>query len=122
MLDIINRKAAAKYAEKYFDTLSKTGYLKESTTKDYIRYFFLIDFIEHFYDFLSEYDYELIGNLLRGIFSHGDCLLSYPMFCERRNIIGLPRYMGKGTFRITENKILRSTEENEIEEIHLRAV
>lgn len=112
MIEILEHKTAAKYIEKYFDVLTKTGYLKSGTTKDYLRYLFLVDFIDTLYPFLTEMDYDIMGNVLRNIFSHGDCLLSYPLFCTRRNVIGKPYYTGKAIVRITEtDKVLRITED-----------
>lgn len=111
MLEVLEHKKAVAYAEKYFDKLTSTGYMKKGTTKDYLRYLFFIDFIDFMYTFISDKDYDCITRVLQRLFSKGDCLLTYPMFCQRRSIIGQPRYTGIASVRSVETfDNIRTTE------------
>lgn len=116
MIEVLEHKKAAKYAERYFDKLTKTGYVKRSTMRNYLRYMFFIDFIDYMYPFITDAAYDDITRVLQRLFSNGDCLLTYPMFCQRRSILGLPIYLGsaklrsiqdESNIRITENSNLR---------------
>lgn len=103
MVEVLEHKKALGYLNKYFDQLAKFGYAKKGTTSRYLLYLFLVDFVDTLYRFFSEEDYCKVEEVLTGLFSGGDCLLSYPLFCSARAKLGKPQYMGSGSFRVTQS-------------------
>lgn len=114
MVEVLEHKRVLKYIDRYFNTLSSVGYLSAGKRKQYLRYMFLVDFMDSFYDFFTEADYKELEYLLTYMFSGGDCLLSYPVFCGRCAVMGKPNYSDTGLTRATEiNHNLRLTESKE---------
>ena len=115
MVEVLEHKKALGYLDKYFDQLTKFGYIKKCTASRYLLYLFLVDFVDTLYMFFSEKDYNDVGKLLSELFSDGDCLLSYPVFCSIRAKLGQPQYMGSGRIRITEiDSYQRKTENDKL--------
>ena len=117
MLAVTNKKIALGQILKYYDTLEQTGYVKHDISRRFLIYLFLIDFLDWTYDFITDKDYNVINNALNVLFSTGNCLLPYMVFCANRAQIGKAKvgrahYMGLTHFRITENSILRITQDN----------
>lgn len=86
----------------YVNLLDKTGYVKPSMVKRLLVYTFLLDFVENMHAFIDERDYGIIEKLLAKIFTGGNCLLPYPVFCVRRATLGETDYMTDYAVRITE--------------------
>lgn len=113
MVEVLEHKRVLKYIDKYFNTLSSVGYLSTGKRKQYLRYMFLVDFMDTFYDFFTESDYKELEYLLTYIFSGGDCLLSYPVFCGRCAVMGKANFSELGQLRSTEDYVeMRSTEDD----------
>lgn len=115
MVEVLDNKAVLSHMAKYFDRLSAHGYVGAGTTELYLRYLFLADFVELLHAHITDDDYAKITRLLNMTFSTGNCLLPYPVFCERRTKVS-GGVMGKmiprrtedtDTLRITENEKLR---------------
>lgn len=102
MVELFGHKRLLSYLESYFDTLTKTGYTTDGTRRLYLRLMLISDLVDDFYDFLTEEDYRKLDDTLLAMMGNGNCLLSYPVFCQRRAILGQPRYMAYGKVRITE--------------------
>lgn len=116
MLAVTDKKIALRQVSKYYDRLEKTGYVKRDIVHRFLIYLFLIDLLDWTYDFITDKDYNIINNALNVLFSTGNCLLPYMVFCANRAQIGRAKvgrahYMGMVNLRITENEILRSTQD-----------
>lgn len=111
MLSLIDERKALDMLNRYFSVLSNTGYVKRGIVKKYIAYLFLFDFINYTDVYLEDDDYALINEMMRLLFTNGGCLLPYPVFCINRAKLSDNRYHGTGGVRITEDVILRSTED-----------
>ena len=100
---------------RYFDRLSLHGTVGEGTVRSYLQYLFIEDFVELFFAYITDADYAKISRLLQTMFSGGNCLLSYPVFCDRRTKVVsgfhnriIPRITeDAAALRITENEKLR---------------
>lgn len=115
MVEVLEHKKALEYLNKYFDQLAQFGYAKPGTTSRYLLYVFLVDFVDTLYRFFSEDDYCKVDDVLSSLFSGGDCLLSYPLFCTVMAKLGEPQYMGAGSIRVTETgKHPRETEDDKL--------
>ena len=104
MMNTIDSKVALKVLVGYFDTLGLTGYVGERQVMRLLLYLFLVDFVEHTYQFFTEEDHALISMLLRKLYMNGGCLLPYPVMCSNRATLGTNDYMGEFSLRVTEGK------------------
>lgn len=115
MVELLKHGTILSYMEKYFDSLSATGFVGEGSRKRHLRLMLISDLIEDFYDFITEADYRKLNDALLRITGSGDCLLPYPKFCQRCSKLGKPRYIATGKFRITEvDGTLRITENEKL--------
>ena len=122
MIATLNHKVAFEHLNRYFSMLKSTGYVKHDIVLRFLIYLFFIDFVDNVYDFITEEDYNVINRALSVLFSSGNCLLPYTVFCANRALmgkatIGRAHYMGifnvrvtevDGTKRITENATFRT--------------
>ena len=81
---------ADAYLGSYFNTLKATGYVKHSIVTRFLVYTFLIDFVDVMKDYITEEDYAMIGALLNRLFTSGNCLLPYEVFCNNKLQIAKP--------------------------------
>lgn len=88
--------------DSYFSTVEKTGYVKENVLDRFLMYTFLIDFVEFTHDFFTERDYSIVADALSALFSAGNCMMPYPVFCTNRGTLGRAHYMGTFKVRVTE--------------------
>ena len=102
----------------YIDLLDKTGYVKPSLVRRLLLYTFLLDFVENMHAFIDEKDYKIIERMLGKIFTNGNCLLPYPVFCVRRATLGETDYMTDYAVRITEELLPGQTEDDRISEVN----
>jgi len=115
MVDLLDNKKALTQLKKYISNLSKTGYVRRSSVKRYMRYLFLIDFVDAFYPMLTMSDYGAIDEVMLRIFSDGDCLLPYPVFRSRCKKMVLPWDTSDDALRVTcLNRALRYTENGQL--------
>lgn len=56
----------------------------------FVIYTFLIDFIDVMAEYIAEADYWLIDELLNRLFSSGNCLLPYDVFCNGKIKVAKP--------------------------------
>lgn len=113
MIELVDKKNALAYTDKYFDFLTKNGYVKPAETCRQLAYLFIVDFIETLYSFITDEDYVLIEEAMGNIAASG-CILPYTIFCARKLVVGEPGLMNGFSFRITEqDDILRTDEEKE---------
>lgn len=116
MVELISKTKAEGYLINYFDLLDSVGYVKAGTVKKFLAYTFLLDFVENMHAFITEEDYILIERMLGKLFSGGNCLLPYPVFCTRCATLGDADYMGYYNRRITESGTLGEGEDDRITE------
>lgn len=102
MLQAIAEDRALKTLDTYFSVVEKTGYVKENVLDRFMMYLFLIDFVEFTHDFFTEMDYDIVADALASLFSTGNCMLPYPVFCTNRATLGRAHYMGTLKLRVTE--------------------
>ncbi len=117
MVEVLDYKVVLDYMSRYFDRLTAHGYVGEGTAKSYLRYLFIADFVDMFYVYITDADYAQISRLLHTMFSNGNCLLSYPMFCDRRTKV-MSGFRERMIPRITEDAAaLRITENEKLREV-----
>jgi hypothetical protein len=117
MVQLISKSKAEGYLVNYYEMLMQTGYVRDGIVKKLLLYVFLIDMVEYLHAFIDEKDYSIIEKALARIFTGGNCLLPYPVFCTRRATLGSQDYMGDFITRITEDLLgndIRISEENDI--------
>lgn len=107
MEEVLEHKKALDYIKGYYDVLSKEGYVKKNTERMFLRYLFLIDFVDTVYYYLTDEDYKVIEDCLHNWFSNGECLLPYPLFCHRCTTVGMTTVFDYDGIRVmnTEKKI-----------------
>lgn len=113
MVGMIDEEKALKTLDSYYTLLGKTGYVKSGVVKKYLIYLFLLEFVDLSEDYITEEDYNKIDKVLHRLFSHGGCLLPYPVFCANRATLGRNWYIGRTRLRITQAREGRSTEDLE---------
>lgn len=94
---------------KYFEVLKNTGYYNYKDVKKVV----ILDFIrellsDNFSIYITEEDYASIADLLYCLFG-SNCLIPYPVFISNLPMIG--NNYDDDQLRITENEILRNTED-----------
>ena len=115
MTNLLESNKALSVLNSLFDELGKSGYVSANTTMRYLRYTFIIDFIDTLYPFLTEEDYYMLQRVIVSLFSAGDCLLPYnTVLCSNKLHIGYPYYMGIRRLRSDEEKTPRMTQDIEL--------
>ena len=99
MIKLVEKEHALEYACKYFDELTRSGYVNGCTMLRMEAYMFIVDFIETLYPFIGENEYKIIGMAMTKLFSKDSCLFPYPVFCINKNKLGLPYFMGGNALR-----------------------
>jgi len=112
MIGIFKIEEVSKFIDNYLGRLSETGYVSEGTSRKMLLYFFLLDFADTLFPFITEADYDKINKVLSCVFNGKNCLFPYPAIApEYRTTVGLPVYMASVLLRATEiNKDPRKTE------------
>lgn len=103
MVQLISKTKAEGYLVNYYEMLTQTGYVRDGILKKLLLYVFLIDMVEYLHAFIDEKDYAFIEKALARIFTGGNCMLPYPVFCTRRATLGSTDYMTDYVIRITES-------------------
>lgn len=103
MLRLIDEGKALDIQTRYYSVLEKTGYMKHDMVLRYLVYLFLLDFVDYTHSFFTEEDYNKVAKALGILFSGGNCLMPYPVFCVNRAVLGRPEYMGQIRVRKTED-------------------
>lgn len=102
MIQVLEKGKAIETLNRYFTTISATGYVKPIVVKRFLAYLFLVDFVEKIYEFLDESDYNFIRDALLKLFSTGCCLLPYELFCKNRTFIAESEHSNVFVVRIAE--------------------
>lgn len=98
--------------ETYFNNLAQTGYMKYDIVLGLLGLLLVDTFLNtDINNYVTEEDYNIMASFLHCIYGK-NCLVPYPKFCEEIPQIGniLPKPEELQFYRITENDILRFTE------------
>lgn len=97
--------------KNYFNVLQEVGYIEHMTMGKIMAYLFLIDWLNDIASFVTEEDYNCINKAIKTLFANGDCLFPYPIFSLVRTVMGSADYEGELSPRITEDGVLRASED-----------
>ena len=96
--------------ERYFNTLTNTGYLPDYKVNQLIAYIIMEEILYGpLRFFVNDKDYKSISNALNCL--SGNCMIPYPDYLNSFTPVTEPTY---NEYRITEEGILRSTEDNNL--------
>lgn len=94
---------------KYFDILSKTGYVKSKEVNKVIILTFLSRLLNDFYEYITEEDYN---NIIKSIYCLSDCLIRLPKYNVFKDSLIHHKYNDGLMLRITEDELNRFMENN----------
>lgn len=94
---------------KYFDILSKAGYVKNKEVNKVIILIFLSRLLNDFYEYITEEDYN---DIIKSIYCLSDCLIRLPKYNVFRDSLIHHKYNDGLMLRITEDNLNRFMENN----------
>ena len=94
---------------KYFDILSKAGYIKSKEVNKVIILTFLSRLLNDFYEYITEEDYN---DIIKSIYCLSDCLIRLPKYNVFKDSLIHHKYNDGLMLRITENELNRFMENN----------
>ena len=94
---------------KYFDILSKAGYVKNKEVNKVIILTFLSRLLNDFYEYITEEDYN---NIIKSVYCLSDCLIRLPKYNVFKDSIIHHKYNDGLILRLTEDNLNRFMENN----------
>ena len=94
---------------KYFDILSKAGYVKNKEINKVIILTFLSRLLNDFYEYITEEDYN---DIIKSIYCLNDCLIRLPKYNVFKDSLIHHKYNDGLMLRITEDELNRFMENN----------
>lgn len=94
---------------KYFDILSKAGYVKNKEVNKVIILTFLSRLLNDFSEYITEEDYN---NIIKSIYCLSDCLIRLPKYNVFKDSLIHHKYNDGLILRITEDNLNRFMENN----------
>ena len=94
---------------KYFDILSKAGYVKNKEVNKVIILIFLSRLLNDFSEYITEEDYN---NIIKSIYCLSDCLIRLPKYNVFKDSLIHHKYNDGLILRITEDELNRFMENN----------
>ena len=94
---------------KYFDILSKAGYVKNKEVNKVIILTFLSRLLSDFSEYITEEDYN---NIIKSVYCLSDCLIRLPKYNVFKDSIIHHKYNDGLMLRITEDNLNRFMENN----------
>ena len=94
---------------KYFDILSKTGYVKSKEVNKVIILTFLSRLLNDFSEYITEEDYN---DIIKSVYCLSDCLIRLPKYNVFKDSIIHYKYNDGLMLRITEDNLNRFMENN----------
>ena len=94
---------------KYFDILSKAGYIKSKEVNKVIILTFLSRLLNDFSEYITEEDYN---NIIKSVYCLSDCLIRLPKYNVFKDSIIHHKYNDGLILRITEDNLNRFMENN----------
>ena len=94
---------------KYFDILSKAGYVKNKEVNKIIILTFLSRLLNDFFEYITEEDYN---DIIKSIYCLSDCLIRLPKYNVFKDSLIHHKYNDGLILRITEDNLNRFMENN----------
>ena len=94
---------------KYFDILSKAGYVKSKEVNKVIILTFLSRLLNDFSEYITEEDYN---DIIKSVYCLSDCLIRLPKYNVFKDSIIHHKYNDGLILRLTENNLNRFMENN----------
>ena len=94
---------------KYFDILSKTGYVKSKEVNKVIILTFLSRLLNDFSEYITEEDYN---DIIKSIYCLSDCLIRLPKYNVFKDSLIHHKYNDGLIVRLTEDNLNRFMENN----------
>ena len=94
---------------KYFDILSKAGYIKNKEVNKVIILTFLSRLLNDFFEYITEEDYN---DIIKSIYCLSDCLIRLPKYNVFKDSLIHHKYNDGLMLRITEDNLNRFMENN----------
>ena len=94
---------------KYFDILSKAGYVKSKEVNKVIILTFLSRLLNDFSEYITEEDYN---NIIKSVYCLSDCLIRLPKYNVFKDSIIHHKYNDGLMLRMTEDNLNRFMENN----------
>lgn len=94
---------------KYFDILSKAGYVKSKEVNKVIILIFLSRLLNDFSEYITEDDYN---DIIKSVYCLSDCLIRLPKYNVFKDSIIHHKYNDGIMLRITEDNLNRFMENN----------
>lgn len=94
---------------KYFNLLSKTGYVKSKEVNKVIILTFLSRLLNDFSEYITEEDYN---DIIKSVYCLSDCLIRLPKYNVFKDSIIHHKYNDGLMLRITEDNLNRFMENN----------
>lgn len=103
-------KISEEAIQRYFNTLSKFGYIKYSDVDKLLVLLFMEETLAHdFVDFITEDDYKIIVGSLYHLYG-SNCMIEFPTFNNYDSLVHKTKV--NRTPRITEDSMLRVSQNN----------
>ena len=99
---------------KYFDILSKTGYVKSKEVNKVIILTFLSRLLNDFYEYITEEDYN---DIIKSVYCLSDCLIRLPRYKIFKDSLIHHKYNDGLMLRITEDELNRFMENNKFKRL-----
>lgn len=94
---------------KYFDILSKAGYVKSKEVNKVIILTFLSRLLNDFYEYITEEDYN---DIIKSVYCLSDCLIRLPKYNVFKDSLIHHKYNDGLILRLTEDNLNRFMENN----------
>ena len=94
---------------KYFNILSKAGYVKNKEVNKVIILIFLSRLLNDFYEYITEEDYN---DIIKSVYCFSDCLIRLPKYNVFKDSLIHHKYNDGLMLRITEDELNRFMENN----------
>ena len=94
---------------KYFDILSKAGYVKSKEVNKVIILTFLSRLLNDFYEYITEEDYN---DIIKSVYCLSDCLIRLPKYNVFKDSLIHHKYNDGLILRLTEDNLNRFMEDN----------
>ena len=94
---------------KYFDILSKAGYVKNKEVNKVIILTFLSRLLNDFFEYITEEDYN---DIIKSVYCLSDCLIRLPKYNIFKDSLIHHKYNNGLMLRITEDNLNRFMENN----------
>lgn len=94
---------------KYFDILSKAGYVKNKEVNKVIILIFLSRLLNDFYEYITEEDYN---DIIKSVYCLSDCLIRLPKYNVFKDSLIHHKYNDGLMLRVTEDELNRFMENN----------